>query len=113
MSVFHVPLVPDTLRVGHQDVGNPNICKVAPRMITVLRTLFGPNGIAAAILWFILAWNPPSPAPGAAIGGTSPDDPFNVAMRQSAELNAEAAGLTGLSVLLGPLEEFGAVIGLI
>jgi hypothetical protein len=43
---------------------------------------------------------------GAAIGGTSPTDPFNVALRHSALLNQWAAGTTGLSVLIMVAAEF-------
>jgi hypothetical protein len=71
-----------------------------------LRILSGLIGIAAAVLWFMSASKQLPLVPGAAIGGTSPTDPFNVALRHSALLNQWAAGATGLSVLLMVAAEF-------
>jgi hypothetical protein len=73
---------------------------------TGLRILSGLIGIAAAVLWFMSAASKLPLAPGAAIGGTLPTDPFNVALRHSALLNQRAAGATGLSVLLMVAAEF-------
>lgn len=72
----------------------------------ILRILSGLIGIAAAVLWFMSAAGKLPLAPGAAIGGTSPTDPFNVALHHSALLNQWAAGTTGISVLLMVAAEF-------
>jgi hypothetical protein len=69
-------------------------------MVTVLKILSGLMGLVAAVLWFTSASVTIPLAPGAAFGGTSPTDPFNVALRHSAHLNQWAAGATGASVLL-------------
>ena len=63
------------------------------------------SGFAAAILWFMSAAGKLPLAPGAAIGGTSPTDPFNLALRHAAVLNQWAAGVTGVSVLFLALAE--------
>ena len=63
-------------------------------------------GFVAAVLWWVSASVPP-PSPGAAIGGTEPSDPFNVALRDSAHLNQWAAIATGASVFLMSLAEAG------
>lgn len=57
-------------------------------------------GVLAAVLWMLSASVDIPLAPGAAIGGTSPDDPFNVAMREAATLNKYAAFATAISTLL-------------
>ena len=62
-------------------------------------------GFAAAIVWLVSAVEPLPLAPGAAFGGTSPTDPFNVALHHSAWLDMVAAGLTGVSVLFFALAE--------
>lgn len=75
-------------------------------MVRTIRILSGVVGLVAATLWFASAAAPLPLAPGASIGGTSPADPFNVALRHSAQLNEWAAGATGASVLLMVLGEF-------
>jgi hypothetical protein len=65
-----------------------------------LKVLAGVIGLVAAVLWLWSAWADLPPAPGAAIGGTSPTDPFNIALRHVASLNGYAALATGVSVLL-------------
>jgi hypothetical protein len=74
-------------------------------MVTALRILSGVMGLVAAVLWFMSASGKIPLAPGAAIGGTLPTDPFNVALRHSAHLNQWAAGATGASVFLMVLAE--------
>ena len=54
----------------------------------------------AAVLWFMSASVHIPLLSGGAIGSTSPDDPFNVAIHQSAWWNLYAALATGLSVAL-------------
>ncbi len=61
-------------------------------------------GLVAAGLWIWSACVDLPTTPGAAIGGTSPDNLFNVALHKAAHLNAWAAFLTGLSVILAALE---------
>jgi hypothetical protein len=56
-------------------------------------------GFVAAYLWAQAASVRLPPVPGV-IGNSSPDDPFNVALRLSAELNKRAARATAVSVLL-------------
>ena len=70
------------------------------RLETPLRVVSALVGLCAAGLWFLSASVPIPLAPGAAIGGTLPTDPFNEAIRQSASLNQWAALVTGLSVFL-------------
>jgi hypothetical protein len=72
---------------------------IALRMLSIIA------GFAAAILWFMSAAGKLPLAPGAAIGGTSPTDPFNLALRHAAVLNQWAAGVTGVSVLFLALAE--------
>lgn len=74
-------------------------------MAIALKISSGVIGLIAAVLWFMSAFGKIPPAPGAAIGGTSPADPFNVALRHSAQLNEWAALATGVSVLLMVLAE--------
>jgi hypothetical protein len=69
------------------------------RFETPLRWVSALVGLCAAGLWFWSAYVPIPLAPGAAIGGTLPTDPFNEAIHQSAGLNRWAALITGLSVL--------------
>ena len=57
-------------------------------------------GLVAAYFWLVSAWGDVPPAPGAAFGGTSPTEPFNMAMQHSAAMNRYAAILTGISVLI-------------
>jgi len=75
-------------------------------MATAVKILSGAIGLIAAILWFMSAAGDLPLAPGAAIGGTLPTDPFNVALHHSARLNKWAAGATGASVLLMVIAEF-------
>lgn len=65
------------------------------------------SAFGAAVLWFWSAWLPLPNAPGASIGATSPDDPFNVALAFSARLNGWAALMTGVSVALNAAERIG------
>ena len=58
------------------------------------------TGFMASVLWMLSASVDIPTAPGAAIGGTSPNEPFNVAMQRAASLNKWAAFATGLSTLL-------------
>lgn len=74
-------------------------------MAWLLKILSGLTGIAAAGLWFIASSEEIPLAPGAAIGGTLPTEPFNVALRHSAHLNQWAALVTGVSVILMALAE--------
>jgi hypothetical protein len=69
-------------------------------MKCALQVLSGVVGLVAAALWFMSAAVPLPLTPGAAIGGTLPTNPFNVALRHSASLNEWAAAATGVSVLL-------------
>ena len=55
------------------------------------------TGIGAAILWLRSA-APFPPAPGATFGGTSPIDPFSIALHHAAILNQRAAIATAISV---------------
>jgi hypothetical protein len=57
-------------------------------------------GFVAAILWMRSASVDIPTAPGAAIGGTLPSEPFNVALQKAAVLNKWAAFATGLSTIL-------------
>jgi hypothetical protein len=57
-------------------------------------------GFVAAVLWMLSASVDIPLSPGAAIGVTSPREPFNVAMQKAAFLNKRAAFATGLSTLL-------------
>lgn len=61
-------------------------------------------GFVAAAVWFWSALAPLPPAPGAVLGGTTPSEPFNVAMAHVAWLNAWAAVFTGVSVSLIAVE---------
>jgi hypothetical protein len=56
--------------------------------------------ILAAFCWIKSSLVPTRLAPGGAIGGTLPSDPFNVALGNAAWWNQRAAFLTGVSVLL-------------
>ncbi len=56
------------------------------------------SGFAAAIFWCWSALVPIPTAPGASIGGTSPEAPFNVAIAYAGRMNAAAALLTAISV---------------
>jgi hypothetical protein len=69
-------------------------------MKIVLQVLSGLIGFYAAYLWFQSAALPLPLAPGAAFGGTSPSDPFNVALHQSALLNQQAATETAVAIIL-------------
>jgi hypothetical protein len=69
-------------------------------MTTAVKILSGLIGLVAALFWFLSAAVDPPTAPGAAFGGTSPIDPFNVALRDAAHWNRWAAAATGVSVLL-------------
>jgi uncharacterized membrane protein len=57
-------------------------------------------GVVAAVLWMFSASVDIPLAPGAAIGGTLPSDPFNIAMREAASLNKYAALATAISTSL-------------
>ena len=57
------------------------------------------GGLAAAF-WLLSALVPIPLLPGAALGGTSPGEPFNVALHDAARWNFWAAAATALSVLL-------------
>ena len=57
-------------------------------------------GFVAAVLWMRSASVDIPLSPGAAIGGTSPKEPFNVAMQNAAYWNKCAAFATGLSTAL-------------
>ena len=75
-----------------------------PRLVMALKALSVVAGLVAALLWWKASGEVPL-APGAAIGGTLPDDPFNVALRQSAALNQWAALSTAASVFLMAIAE--------
>jgi hypothetical protein len=75
-------------------------------MTTTIKMVSGLFGLLAALLWFLSAAGDIPLAPGAAIGGTLPTEPFNVAMHHSATLNTWAAAATGASVLLMVVAEF-------
>src|ERR1700722_9780695 len=77
-------------------------CRLVPAISHHLERFETPLRVVSALvgLWFWSASVPLPLAPGAAIGGTLPTDPFNVAMRQAASLNQWAAFVTGLAVLL-------------
>jgi hypothetical protein len=62
-------------------------------------------GLFAAFCWIKSSLVPIPLAPGAAIGGTLPSDPFNVALRDAASWNQWAAGSTGVAVLLMAIAE--------
>jgi hypothetical protein len=77
------------------------------RLFTILFSIRQPArflsvliGFIAAGLWTLSASVDIPLSPGAAIGGTSPDEPFNVAMQQAAYLNKYAAFATAISTLL-------------
>ena len=72
---------------------------LALRLISVLAA-----GVAA-YMWFRSAAVPFPLLSGAAIGGTSPADPFNIAVKHSGFWNERAAVVTGLSVLLSGAAE--------
>jgi hypothetical protein len=61
-------------------------------------------GFVAAVYWIWSACVGLPVAPDAVLVQTSPDDPFNVALRHATELNAYAAVWTGVSVLLAAVE---------
>lgn len=65
-----------------------------------LQGLSGCIGLIAAWFWIASAMVEIPAAPGAAFGGTSPEDPFNIAIRYAAQLNQWAALLTGVSTAL-------------
>jgi uncharacterized membrane protein len=66
-------------------------------------------GFVAAIFWLASSLVPLPLAPGAAVGGTLPTDPFNVALRDAGWWNRWAALLTAVAVCLTALAE---VLGL-
>jgi hypothetical protein len=74
-------------------------------MARILKVLSIVAGLFAAGFWFMSASVRIPLAPGAALGGTSPMDPFNVAIRHAAILNQWAAGLTCLSITATVLAE--------
>jgi hypothetical protein len=62
-------------------------------------------GLTAAFFWMKSSLVPIPLSPGAAIGETSPADPFNVALQAAGWWNKWAAGLTALSVALTVIAE--------
>jgi hypothetical protein len=69
-------------------------------MTTWLRVASVVVGFIAALCWINSSLVPIPNLPAAAIGGTDPSDPFNVALRDAAWWNQWAAFLTGVAVLL-------------
>lgn len=57
-------------------------------------------GLVAAVFWTLSASVDIPLPPGAAIGGTLPSNPFNVAMQTAASLNKYATFTTAISTLL-------------
>jgi hypothetical protein len=62
-------------------------------------------GLTAAFFWMKSSLVPIPLLPGAAIGETLPEEPFNVGMRVAGWWNQWAAGLTALSVALTAIAE--------
>jgi hypothetical protein len=62
-------------------------------------------GLAAAFFWVESSLVPIPLLPGAAIGGTLPEEPYNVAVRVAGWWNQWAALLTALSVALTAIAE--------
>jgi hypothetical protein len=68
----------------------------------------GVTGVFAALLWFLFARTLPAPAQGAYWDVTdNPNMPFHRKWRRSSALNAWAAFLTGVSILLTSIAQFG------
>jgi hypothetical protein len=70
-----------------------------------LRGLSVAFGILAALFWLRSAFVQIPLLPGAAIGGTLPEDAFNVALHDAARWNFLAAAATAISVLLPAVAE--------
>ncbi|HZZ26271.1 MAG TPA: hypothetical protein VFE60_28610, partial [Roseiarcus sp.] len=81
--------------------------------LQTLRVLSALVGLMAAYFWFRSASVDIPLAPGAAIGATSPDNPFNVALGAAAIWNFRAALTTAISLLLLVVAEgWSALAGL-